>query len=92
MTDTIHIAEKKESVREQRKVGFEDGEEAREWLEAQISKDPFVETYQTKQFKKLVYVDQDDSVVGTVEDVPMNVGITVSDETSVEDELERVTA
>lgn len=91
MTEKVFIAEKKESAREQRKVGFEDEEGAKEWLEAQISKDPFVDSYSTQQFKKLVYVDQDDSVVGTVEDVPMNVGITVSDETSVEDELQRVT-
>jgi len=71
MTDEIYVVERKENMKKQRRVAFEDESAAREWLESELDTDILIDSWTVAQFAKTVYTDQHDAVVGTIEAVEL---------------------
>lgn len=83
----MFIAKKKEGVRPSTRFVFDDRDEAITWLENRIQHDPLIDEYDTREYDKLVY-QNDDGVVGYVDEVSVFAGDDIiQTETNVRDQM-----
>jgi len=67
--ETRCLAEVKAGQREKRRVVAESRVDAANWVESELDNDPTVGEYTSEVFRKLVYTDDDDSVVAFIEEI-----------------------
>jgi len=70
LTESVYVAKKKEWGTREGEFAFDDEDNAHNWLQDQIDRDPFVDDYVVEQFSKTVYGDaRTDTVLGYVKTI-----------------------